>query len=148
MVAYAALFGTAVHVTSLQSTVAAGEVRSAYSTVGAASQAYASSVKQCTSSSSSDTEFLQCVSQATSTLAGAFTQYQDALSGISYPSSALAESNAAIAAAGDAVKQLTVLAGAPNLTAYQNLSASPGFRASLDAVDSTYSQLMSSLNGG
>jgi len=147
-VAYVGILSATVHVSSIEATVASGEVQAAYNTVGTASQTYANSVKQCgTTSSSSESQFLQCVSQATTTLSGALTQYQSSLSAISYPSSAQADSNAAIAAAGTAVQQLNGLAAAPDLATYQRLSTSQAFKSSLNAVDSTYSQLVNNLNG-
>jgi len=142
----AVLLPVVVNSSSIKSSLAAVQAKAAYEQVGTASQTYSSSVKQCSSTSSSDSQLLQCVSQATSTWGTAVRQYQTSLAGIAYPSSAQSDANAAVAAAGAAVTKIDALAAAPDVATYQSLSQSPSFSASLNTVDSSFRQLYNNLN--
>jgi hypothetical protein len=148
LVAYMVVIPAIVHTTAIGSVVAADETQSAYDTLQTQSNTFISSSKSCRANSTSTSGELQCLQATDNTFGTAVQGYEAALNGISYPSSAQGEANAAIAAARQVDAQMQSLTTAPDAQTYQSIVNAPAFDASLQALDSTFNQLMSTLTGG
>ncbi len=77
--------------------------------------------------------------------ATAIQDYQTALAGITYPSNAQGEADAAVAAARRLDALLQSLVAAPDAQAYTSISTGPEFSVAPHALDSTYNRLMTTL---
>jgi len=150
-IAYIAFLSTSrIHfsVNSIESSVAAVEVQSAYNTLDAKTQTFRASTQACTGPSQPALGVLACLETADSTWASAIQDYSTQLGQISFPSSAQSDADAARAAADNAVSVVQSLAASPDAESYSSASSSPEFTSALNAVDSTYNQLVSNLQGG
>ena len=130
---------------SIESTIARDGVNSAYSSLATATNTFKSQTEACANQPNSTA--LQCLEQADSTWASAIQTYESALSVIVYPMSAQSEADAAQAAARQATATVNALAGSPDIQAYTTMTQTPGFRAALHNVDTTYAELVRALGG-
>jgi len=148
-VAYGAVIGSSTSFSissSLDSALAATQTQAAYEALQAPTSTFVTTSKACRADSTSTGAELSCLQGADSAFATAIRGYESALGQISYPSSAQGDARAAIAAARDVVTILESLVTATDAQAYSAISTGPAYSASLHALDSTYSQLMSTLN--
>jgi hypothetical protein len=127
----------------IEKSLARVQVQSAHSDLASATSTFKTSTQQC----ESQVQPIQCLDQAASALAGAFQTYGQALSNISYPSSATGQADAAEAAAQAARSQMDALSRAGDAQTYNQVAQSSGFSASLQAVDDTYQNLVTALGG-
>jgi hypothetical protein len=132
-------------ITSIETTVARNSTQAAYSELITATDTFKSQTQACNAKSGPSE--LPCLEQADHAWAGAIGNYGSALSGITYPSSAQVEANAAQAAARQAVTVVDDLANSPDSQSYSTASQSPAFRSALNAVDDTYNALIRALGG-
>jgi hypothetical protein len=132
-------------ITSIETTVARNSTQAAYAELVTATDTFKSQTQACSAKSGSSE--LSCLEQADHAWAGAIGNYGAALSGITYPSSAQVEADAAQAAARQASAVVTSLADSPDGQSYSTASQSPAFRSALNAVDGTYNALIGALNG-
>lgn len=148
LVAYMVVIPASVHITGIGSVLAADETQLAYDTLQTQSNTFISGSKSCRANATSASEELQCLQATDATFATAVQGYGSGLNGISYPSSAQGEADAAIAAAHRVDVQMQSLAAAPDAQTYQAIVDGTAFSSSLQALDSTFTQLMNTLNGG
>jgi flagellar basal body-associated protein FliL len=151
-VAYVALFGSSVRFSSsisasIESSIAAASTQAAYDALESPTNTFVSATKSCRANSVDVTDELQCLQSADRAFAGAIEGYQTSLSQIVYPSSAQVEADAAVAAARSVDAILHSLVTAPDAQSYTAISTGSAFTSSLHALDSTYNQLMTTLNG-
>ena len=132
-------------ITSLETIAARTSTQAAYSELVTATNTFKSQTQAC--SAKSGASELSCLEQADHAWAGAIATYGSALSGITYPSSAQVEANAARAAARQATAVVNHLANSPDGQSYSTASQSPEFRSALNAVDETYNALIGALSG-
>ena len=132
-------------ITSIETTVARNSTQAAYSELITATDTFKSQTQACNAKSGSSE--LPCLEQADHAWAGAIGNYGSALSGITYPSSAQAEADAAQAASRQAAVVVDNLVNSPDGQSYSTASQSPAFRSALNAVDGTYNALIRALGG-
>ena len=144
-VSFGAVSRSLFSITSIETVVARNSTQAAYSELVTATDTFKSQTQACSAKTGSSE--LSCLEQADHAWAGAIATYGSALSGITYPSSAQVEANAAQAAARQASAVVTNLANSPDGQTYSTASQSPEFRSALNAVDETYNALIGALSG-
>jgi hypothetical protein len=133
------------NVNSIESSIARSQVEDAYSALSAATQTFKGATQTCTASSTTSSEELQCLEGADIAWEQSIRNYRTTITNIAYPDSAQSEANAAVAAASRAEQVVASLAASPDAASYSAASNSAVFRSTLDAVDTTYNELVDAL---
>ncbi|MGA2836836.1 MAG: DUF4389 domain-containing protein [Acidimicrobiales bacterium] len=143
-IAYVAAVPHLVGVTSLQSRVDSEVVSVDYSTLEGASQTFRTATQACQASPAASQ--LACLESADAAWAQALRTYGSAIELIGVPSAARSAATAAVEAANSAASTFESLASSPDAQSYSAAAVAPSISASLDAVDRTYDELVSTLN--
>lgn len=131
---------------SLQASLAGSETQLAYEALQTPTDTFVSASKSCRDNATSTSGELQCLQSADATYAKAIDAYVTALGLIDYPSSAQVQASAAVAAGKNASALLISLSTAPDAQTYTSISTSSAFSTGLHALDSTYNDLIDTLN--
>lgn len=130
---------------NLTQTLARHQVQTAYSDVSSATDTFKTQRQACLTRGG--TTELSCLEQADRDWASAIETYESDLSVVVYPVSAQPAAQDSRYAATEAVGAVTSLANSPTLQAHATDFQSPGFRATINNVDSTYHTLNQALGG-